>query len=225
MFTSESVHAKNFTRKMEKADFIMKFYDGNKKTGSFNWDPSNKINAPICETLFLCGLDKDDSMHYAKVEMNKAGFPDDLSAAQMQYGKKRIGRTKGERRFEWKDLNKTAKFSEFRAENMLRVRVKPHKRNMEAELKREAPDELEELEHHDRNNKKAKMSASLPAISPLVKKIECEMQVMLTEAGVPVDETNIVDKFMSLPYSEKKEALLKDLEMYVLYLLIVHSTV
>lgn len=194
----------------------MKFYNGNTKTGSFNWDPSNKINAPICETLFLCGLDKDDSMHYAKVEMNKAGFPDDLSA-QLQYGKKRIGRMKGERRFEWKDLNKKAKFSEFRAENMLRVRVKPHKRNMEAEqLKREAPYELEQLEHNDRNNKKAKLSASLPTISPLVKKIECEMQFMLTEAGIVADETNIVDQFMTLPDSEKKEALLKDLEMYVL---------
>ena len=74
----------------------------------------------------------------------------------------------------WKDLNKTAKFSEFRAENMLRVRVKPqHNRRMEAEQpKREPPYELEdlELEHPDRNKKKAKLSASLPTISPLVKK-------------------------------------------------------
>ena len=79
---------KTLPGKMDKADFIIKFYLGNKKTGSFNWDPRNKINAPICETLFLCSLDKDDSMHYAKVEMNKAGFSDDLTMERSQQNSK-----------------------------------------------------------------------------------------------------------------------------------------
>ena len=47
------------------------------------------------------------------------------------------------------------------------------------------------------------------------------MQVILSEAGIQVDdETNVVDKFMTLPDDEKKQALLEDFEMYVLLVII-----